>query len=236
MSSRKLIFSKGESHWQCQCRQWHEDLARDVEIENFSNTRPQLLVVAGFPSLTVLAGLLSAYNNRSLTYDDDVLLAIAGLLSILSRTFTGGFLSGLPEMTFDTALGWKPDDSGGLRKRVPSQRRRQDQHLPTWSWLSWQGSIMWGDHGEANVRDVLTKYQGGGHRIQETSPMTQWYISDAPDGKPRRKIVPTWYEERERAKDPSQPLADGWTRREATAGLVKGKTRLFPDGCGAYVY
>jgi hypothetical protein len=51
------------------------------------------------------------------------------------------------------------------------------------------------------------------------SPTTEWYAGNALGRIVRRKIVPTWYEDRKRAKDPLGPLADGWTRREATFAL-----------------
>jgi hypothetical protein len=78
----------------------------------------------------------------------------------------------------------------------------------------------------------------GAHSFCETSPITEWYASSALEGIPRRIIVPTWYEERKRAKDPHQPLADGWTRHKATAGINVPSMlmRLFPDGCGLHVY
>jgi hypothetical protein len=230
MSARKLIFYKDEAHWMCQCCEWHEDLARDVEINKYIDSRPQLLA-AGVPDLNSLGQLLGDYNQRNLTYNEDALAAVSGLLAVLSRTFIGGFLYGLPEMMFDTALGWNFHDYAERFKREPSQARHRDQCIPTWSWLSWRGQFEWGSNGEAKVRDGLRR-----PRPQETSPITEWYTSGAPEGRPRRKICPTWYEERERAKDARQPLADDWTRHEATAGLTHPTQRLFPDGCGSHVY
>lgn len=104
MSTRKLIFMESEAHWMCQCCHWHEVLVRDMEVDKHVSPHSQLLV-AGFPDLKSLSSFLCQYNTRSLTYDEDALPAIAGWLSVLSRTFTGGFLYGLPEMMFDTALG-----------------------------------------------------------------------------------------------------------------------------------
>lgn len=86
------------------------------------------------------------------------------------------------------------------------------------------------------VEDGLPNVSPTIHTLQETNSITEWYASSALSGRPRRRIVPTWYKERERAKDPHQPLADGWTRHEATAGLRDGLRRLFPDGCGSHVY
>ena len=48
--------------------------------------------------------MVGKYNARDLTYEQDALPAIWGLLSVLNRSFEGGFLQGLPEMFFDVAL------------------------------------------------------------------------------------------------------------------------------------
>jgi hypothetical protein len=243
MSARKLIFYKGKAHWMCQCCQWREDLALGVEIETYIVPHLQLLV-AGFPDLECLGHLLGDYNKRNLTFDEDALPAIAGLLAFLSRTFANGFLYDLPEMMFDTALGWdRSRRCGETTKRVSSRLGPIDRGLPTWSWLSWRGNFEWGDLtvGEMRVKDVRVgdvgvKGTNKYNSTQETSPITEWYASSRLEGEPRRKIVPTWYKERERAKDPRQPLADGWTRCEATAGVPDRNVRLFPDGCGSHVY
>jgi hypothetical protein len=236
MSARRLIFLEGEAHWRCQCCEWHEGVARDVQVSVYTDPYPQTLV-AGFPDLLSFERLLAGYNKRSFTYDEDALPAIAGLLAVLSRTFTGGFLYGLPEMCIDTSLGWEVYHyTFQTEKRVPSQPEFYDQCMPTWSWISLRGLVVWGGSGESRVRDSILGEEDMQTELQETSPITQWYASSAIEGGPRREIVSTWYKERERAKDPHQPLAEGWSRLEATAGLLEGQVRLFPDGCGSFVY
>lgn len=42
------------------------------------------------------------------TYPEDILDAFAGLTSVLSLTFDGGFICGLLQMFFDPALLWQP--------------------------------------------------------------------------------------------------------------------------------
>ena len=138
-------------------------------------------------------------------------------------------------MMFDTALGWDMDwGQSMMTKRVPSQSIRHDQDIPSWSWLSWQGYFRW-ELEELEVQETWPGIKDGGFSFHETSPITEWYASSALEGEPRRKIVPTWYKERERTKDPHQPLADGWTRHKATAGKFN-RVRHFPDGCGSHVY
>jgi hypothetical protein len=86
------------------------------------------------------------------------------------------------------------------------------------------------------VIDAWHSFDTGFKTHQETTPITEWYASSALEGKPRRKIVSTWHKERELAKDPSQPLPDGWSRFEGTIDIPDDCERLFPDGCGSFVY
>lgn len=88
--------------------------------------------------------MVHAYNSRKFTYAEDSLNAITSLLSVMSFSFSGGFISGLPEMFFDEALLWQPAE--------PMQRRQASataNNLPSWSWAGWEGEIMtdqWLEH------------------------------------------------------------------------------------------
>jgi hypothetical protein len=61
-------------------------------------------MLAGFPDLNASSYVISDNNSRQLSYEEDALPGITGLLSVLSRTFANGFLCGLPDMLFDRAL------------------------------------------------------------------------------------------------------------------------------------
>lgn len=234
MSPRKLLFMKGEVHWLCNCSEWHEELTLGSELDRYLDPRPKVLS-SGFPDLGALDNMLQNYNGRKLTYDEDALAAITGLLMVFSRSFTGGFLYGLPEMMIDRALAWQPIWSHtNMRRRVasgnPSHIGFTATDLPTWSWVAWQGVFTF-RHGEAvRVNDI-------GHDIDEVTPITEWSTSGAPSGQPLRRIRSTWFEERERRKDVSQPIAEGWTRYPApTVGEFRDEPMLYPDGCGQYLY
>ncbi|KAK5074382.1 hypothetical protein LTS08_005335 [Lithohypha guttulata] len=234
MSARKLFFHTKELHWQCQCSVWHEELTFGTEADVYIDPRPGVLL-AGFPDLDSFAHMLSQYNNRDLTYDEDALSGIAGLLSVVSRTFTGGFLHGCPEMFFERALAWRPQwHFTNLRRRVisdrPASARVSASALPSWSWIGWHG-MMTMQYGEA-MRINDRQYS-----MEEIIPVTEWYTSAAPSGQPLRRIRSTWYENREQYKDLSKPLPDGWTRLEADSiGTFRDEPRLYPDGCGKYVF
>lgn len=227
-SPRKLLFHSNQLHWQCQCKVWHEEINLNGDVQAYIDPRPGV-INAGFPDLESLAHSLSNYNERNLTYDEDALSGIAGLLSVYSRTFTGGFLFGCPEMFFDHALAWSPYWSfTKLRRRTPSNRPEKTQlqasALPSWSWLGWQGSfsLHYGEAARINDRQ---------YQMLETIPITDWYTSNSIDG-PRRRIRSTWFENRDSFKDLTKPLPDGWTRHDASeVETFRNEPRLFPDGC-----
>ncbi|VUC25793.1 unnamed protein product [Clonostachys rosea] len=238
MASRKIFIQDGLAHWECQCSQWHEDLAplaqMNVQIE------PRLRdALAGFPELSSLSNIIMKYNLLDLRYQEDALPGITGLLSALSRSFTGGFLYGIPEAFFDRAVGWMPYLSAKVSRRVASNRPSHLKFaagLPSWSWVGWQGLITIGEEADRINHRVS--------HITETVPVTQWYTGDSPTTPPqaRRRIRSTWYEQRSALKksaaDLTVPLPDGWTRLEVKHGEKSefDEPLLWPEGCGGYVY
>ncbi|KAI1865308.1 uncharacterized protein JN550_008356 [Neoarthrinium moseri] len=236
LARRKILFNQKEVHWECQCSQFHEELLPDAVLDIYIEPRLQE-IMAGFPILDSLGLIVSHYNGRNLRYDEDALPGIRGLLAILSRSFTGGFLYGIPEMFFDRALGWEPSfGDTNLRRRDPSKRPKHEQllsdSLPSWSWIGWQGLVEIGS--EASEID---------HRqwgLEETIPVTEWYTGHSPDT-PRtsqRRIRSFWYENRELWKNPETALPAGWSRHTFDSEESIGSTEqyLWPDGCKDHVY
>ncbi|PHH92041.1 hypothetical protein CDD83_9159 [Cordyceps sp. RAO-2017] len=231
MAKRKILFVDGELHWECCHSVWHEEMIHGCDPDSYID--PSLgTVLAGFPDLGSLNRILTCYNERELRFDEDCLPAISGLLSVLSRSFTGGFLNGIPEMFFDRGLGWRPHwKHSNLRRRTFSDRpigtRLSPSGLPSWSWIGWQGLIFHG-YGEA------ARVRRRSHWAEETVPITEWYTSDCPVSLPsqRRRIRSTWFENRDSYKDTTKPLPPGWTRHDAPGDA----DILYPDGCGRFIF
>ncbi|KAH7116513.1 hypothetical protein B0J13DRAFT_599977 [Dactylonectria estremocensis] len=236
MAQRRILFNRRELHWECQCSVWHEEMSLGVEADKYINQRLAVML-AGFPDLGALGHAISLYNKRKLRYGEDALPAISGLLSVLSRSFKGGFLYGLPEMFFEHALAWRPLWSHtSLRRRIRSDRAVESQlqpsGLPSWSWIGWQGLVTDGYGEAARINDRQ-------HWIEETIPITEWYTSQSPsDPSSRwRRIRSTWYENRDSYKDFTKPLPPGWTRHDAPeTGTFRGEAWLYPDGCKKYFF
>ncbi|KAI2473125.1 heterokaryon incompatibility protein-domain-containing protein [Annulohypoxylon bovei var. microspora] len=235
-SGRKLLFNQNELHWECSCSNWHEETTFGVEVDMYINPRIHT-IPAGFPDMGSMNDTVTEYNQRQLRYDEDALPAISGFLSIASRSFTGGFLYGLPEMFFDRALGWGPLwRHTNLRRRTPSQRSIESKltpsQLPSWSWIGWQGLLTAG-YGEAIRINNRLNY------IQETFPVTEWYTASSPTATAteRRHINSTWFANRKSYKDLNKPLPPGWTRHDASTQVTfRGDPLLYPGGCGEFVF
>ena len=234
MCQRKILFNQKEVHWECQCNVWHEEMIFGAEFKGYIDPRLSV-ILAGFPDMSSLNNLITDYNKRELRFEEDALPGISGFLSVVSRSFTGGFLYGLPEMLFDRALGWRPLwNHTNLRRRVqsdrPSNSRLSHLSLPSWSWIGWQGFVTSG-YGEA-VRINDRQYF-----IEETIPITEWYTSSSPSGSPLRRIRSTWFENRDAFKDFTKPLPTGWTRHKVlTDDSSDDELRLYPDGCDGHVF
>lgn len=75
--------------------------------------------------------LLLYYTKRALTYQMDVLRAMAGITRRLSERMKCRFLEGLPTATFDLFILFR-------RHHSPLYRRAG---FPSWSWAGWRGSL-----------------------------------------------------------------------------------------------
>lgn len=94
--------------------------------------------------------LVASYTKRQMTFGIDALNAVRGLLSLLSREQSVGFVCGMPVPHLaDYFLTWQP--------RGLSQRRecatQNGAKFPTWSWAGWQGEVAY-QHALANSDDL----------------------------------------------------------------------------------
>ncbi|KAI1854752.1 hypothetical protein JX266_000870 [Neoarthrinium moseri] len=235
MSPRRILFNNQEVHWECSCSVWHEELVHLAEVDKYVDPRLNI-ILAGFPDLGSLGHIIGSYNNRTLRHEEDALPGISGLLSVLSRSFLGGFLYGIPTMFFDRLLGWHPQWSHtNLHRRVASKRPAKDRlspsGLPSWSWIGWQGLVACGQFEAVHINPISS-------RTEETIPITDWYAGHSPQTPPpeRRIIKPIWFENREIYKDVTKPLPRGWTRHDAPTTVIHDMPFLYPDGCEHYIF
>lgn len=247
-SKRRLIFANKHVHWKCACATWHEDqidMQGDVDTpkddasaflrDTFRDTEAEEYIPRLQPreSMERLAMVLSEYNDRSLTFAEDTLPAITGLLTSLSRAMRTSFLCGIPEMCFDAALMWDSFSSQRARRRTCSGKSRSvlpDSHLPSWSWVGWKF------HGLRMADESLGTFTLLPKRI--TSPITTWYshATSTPDSVERRAVRPTWFEFRDKMKNNNIPLPDGWVQEPYDHNKHGNYLDLQPGFSGEHVY
>lgn len=257
LSRRRLIFGRQQIHWVCGCATWHEDLPHTDaqlhephgEVLQFPNTLRRR------PKFQELSRLLRAYNRLEMTYPEDALPGIAGLLRLIAPSFHGGFLFGLPIACFEAALLWHGGFWHNVINRLGEEaiRRRKrsvrchsilpDSELPSWSWIGWKGDHLNLLKDEEDYRVVTHpsgSTQGSYSRSEKwiTIPTTQWYCHDTPGSTVKRRICSSWFEPYQDTSYP-QNLPEGWIREKypGTKGPDIADMRSLPYGIsGDYIY
>ena len=70
-------------------------------------------------------------SARQLTYEQDRIDCIRGLMEDMSNDLPGGFVWGLPVAVFDSSLLF----ADGVYLEAPHQRR---EGFPSWTWAGWK--------------------------------------------------------------------------------------------------
>lgn len=190
LSQSRLIFGKKQIHWSCSCAVWHEDEPeleqRKTELEYYFKI-PNIL--SGKPDFRELSALMFEYHTRDFTCPDDALPGVTGLLTLLSRTFKGGFICGHPEAWFDATLMWNryfrlqssqvyPGTTSLERRRVGEQPLIPPEAvLPSWSWIGWKSHQL---HFLLDEEDFELPGALADESKCITTPITTWYSHETP--------------------------------------------------------
>jgi len=143
LSKRVMIFLDGDVFWDCQRCVWNRENLTPEFAPSTSFIRPHYdtarrIFTMSLPDLNVYIEMVSLYNNRDLTYPQDALPAISGVLNTLKRSFISGFVSGLPCNFLDIALLWQPYSIADRRVVKDGGSIALRRHLPSWSWCGWR--------------------------------------------------------------------------------------------------
>ncbi|CAG8949490.1 hypothetical protein HYFRA_00007720 [Hymenoscyphus fraxineus] len=205
-SRRRMIFQNEGIMWECQCSSWHEDLIPHSNFqEGKENNRLDMFFYRTVPELFTLRTPMVQYNQKLFTFPEDAVSAFQGFQSILHRTFPGGLLYGHPEFFFDITLSWYPRHN--FKRRVP---RTSTKHLPSWSWLGWDGTI-WFPSDVENCGDLgLGSTELEGYR----SPVASWYTANSPCSIQKRRINSAWHDYRLLAQNEAAEIPSGWTKHD----------------------
>ena len=132
-SLKRLVFDGDSVRWECTAAIWREHVESDLDFEPQFNDAfsCEALFKPSFPDLSWFNSILRDYNRRNFTYPEDGLLAFDGIAFLVSQTFPGSFISGLPVAFFEIVLLWQPYERITRRiSRCPEAQYR----LPSWSW------------------------------------------------------------------------------------------------------
>ncbi|EAT87959.1 hypothetical protein SNOG_04199 [Parastagonospora nodorum SN15] len=143
LSIRSVIFVEGETFWDCQECTWSGDDLTPESHPNKALVRPyyeaaRRMATISWPDFAMYIEIVGLYNSRDLTYPQDALPAISGVLNTLTRTFPSGFLCGLPRMFLDAALLWQPFSKAetACSKRWSSYRTKSTSAFVVMVWLA----------------------------------------------------------------------------------------------------
>lgn len=169
-SPRRIILNRKEIHWECSCSTWHEELVHGVKADTRTDGNLSF-ILTGVPCLPSLSDIIRMCNSKRLRREEDALPGASGLLSVLSRSFEGGFLYGIPIMFFERVLGWQPSwPSTNLHHRIGSIRSAENclspSYLSSWSWIAWRGKVPFG-------LSELMRFQRLAHGVDETIPIIE---------------------------------------------------------------
>lgn len=226
LSKRRLIFGKKQIHWSCSCAVWHEDNP-EVEEDPDQDAMQHFQIsniLYGKPDLQELEKLVFDYHGRDFSCPDDALPGVTGLLTLLSRTFKGGFLCGHPEAWFDAALMWhcslRGSEFGGYQRTTMVIEQMVGQQrsilpgaiLPSWSWIGWKGGRLefLGDEEDFELPQGLVDSESRWRYI--TTPITKWYSHETPRSDKRR--IPSYPQQTRKVSQGLDDSLQGWVVEE----------------------
>lgn len=208
-SRRRLVFTGDSVRWECAASTWREHVHFHTDPAPCYNgtLSGQSLFQSLIPDLATLQSILKGFNVREFTYPEDALQAFAGISSLASTSFAGGFLSGLPISLFDLGLLWQPYDK--MLRRAPKDLAKHC-HLPSWSWAGWFGPVTFDD---ASASDFIRNSPARAKRLRERRILRtlQWKFHETltSPGKPIHAAIldcrDMWLEEH-------VEVPQGWSR------------------------
>ena len=140
-STRRIVFQNESVIWDCHCACWLEYQSLPEDSTVCGRSSAIIRIGTSWPDVYQFARLGSLYNQRSLTYPQDVHDALSGALSVIGKVFQGGFVCGMPQIFFDAFLLWQPYTPMQRRVHKHSSNEKIPVHLPSWSWMGWQGDF-----------------------------------------------------------------------------------------------
>ena len=230
--SRRILIFNGIVSWFCRAAVWEEHVNSPTEDVAYSSVANPAIAVPfaarspTWPDQFRWAYLVQQFNMRKLTFDEDVMDAFAGLRSVFDSQFSGGILWGLPEMFFDFCIIWQPMNV--LRRRRACNHAILAEHLPSWSWVAWEGDV--------NLLGAIIDFvHEAGYEPPNNSnyikmqPLAQWYKSRTPTSSLCQVMNIDHNLRLHHHKLGAEQLPTGWTQAQYPDGTFHYTHEMLPS-------
>ncbi|KAG7409269.1 hypothetical protein Forpe1208_v011741 [Fusarium oxysporum f. sp. rapae] len=144
LSRRILCIGSDQLYWECQGESIGSCMSREACPENFSvfGNRLPLQPLTGNEEGLSWSLIAEQYSQQDLTYEQDRIVAISGLAKVISTLTGDTYFIGIWLESWMTGLLWEPDQAKDRPHRPkPSHTDPPPMVLPSWSWLSFSGSV-----------------------------------------------------------------------------------------------
>jgi hypothetical protein len=236
-SRRAVFFLEGRLAWECHCDIWEEPDQKHSStpaaakrcLNRFMGTTTGLQHTS-WPDMDEYSEIVADYSCRCLTYDSDTVPAFLGVTNVLSNSFLGGFVFGLPALFIDAALLWRPS-----AKIVRRNTGIQGFTLPSWSWMGWTfhptpvDTTLWKaacnyvqnpghwKRGNGRTRDVPLNYTS-------LQPTVTWFLGPPED---RCQIQNLGFQWQHIEGDQNATVPDGWKKNSGSFQHASDLRSLF---------
>lgn len=152
LSPRTLAFAESQLFWECRCKRASEEFPSEFPIELFEKwqrdfDQPDLHDKLKIHALNQHAdsrfgdkriarlslawhNLVMLYSTKEITFEQDKLVAVAGLAGLFAQQMGTDYIAGLWRITLLSDLLWKVNADNCVRDRPLIYR------APSWSWAS----------------------------------------------------------------------------------------------------
>ncbi|PNP76712.1 hypothetical protein FNYG_10131 [Fusarium nygamai] len=144
LSRRILCIGSDQLYWECQGKSIGSCMSREACPEKFSSfgNRLPLQPLADTEEGLSWSLIAEQYSQQDLTFEQDRIVAISGLANVISTLTGDTYFIGIWLENWMAGLLWEPDLAKDRPHRPkPSHIVSPPMVLPSWSWLSFSGSI-----------------------------------------------------------------------------------------------
>ncbi|KAF5646084.1 uncharacterized protein FTJAE_2173 [Fusarium tjaetaba] len=145
LSRRILCLGNEQLYWECDGQTTVPLIANEASPDGLPSItqRESLCSLSGTQSVRSWNLLLEEYTARQLTYEEDRLVALSGVARAVADSTGHTYFAGIWVESWMLDLLWEPDVARPEPVREkPSTMGVSSMESPSWSWLSFPGSVI----------------------------------------------------------------------------------------------